>query len=119
MGVDGLAFWDTNGRSPHLEEWSMLRRLRHQAGLGGWSPDQWPAYRLVPLHSLSGHIMDKYSPYWSAWEAIRTVHKECDVGSKCLSNVRCSHGRWKGTCLFEANQVFHRENQINIPQGEN
>ena len=61
-GVDGLAFWDTNGRYAHLDEWSMLRRLGHKEVLGGWAPDQWPAYRLVPLHSLDGHIMDKYSP---------------------------------------------------------
>ncbi|MCY4412750.1 MAG: hypothetical protein OXC27_20005, partial [Caldilineaceae bacterium] len=60
------AFWDTNSRYPFLDEWSMIRRLGHEEALGGWAPDEWPAYRLIPLHSLGGHLMDKYSPYWSA-----------------------------------------------------
>ena len=65
-GVDGLAFWDTNSRYPYLDEWSMIRRLGHEEALGEWAPDQWPAYRQIPLHSLGGHHIDSYSPYWSA-----------------------------------------------------
>ena len=65
-GVDGLAFWDTNSRYPFLDEWSMIRRLGHEEALQGWAADEWPAYRQVPLHSLGGHHMGSYSPYWSA-----------------------------------------------------
>lgn len=66
VGVDGLAFWDTNARYPHLKEWSMLRRLGHKDELSGWTSDQWPACRTVPLYRLGDHVMDRYSPYWSA-----------------------------------------------------
>ena len=65
-GVDGLAFWDTNSRYPYLDEWSMIRRLGHEEELSEWAPDQWPAYRQIPLHSLDGQRMDSHSPYWSA-----------------------------------------------------
>ena len=67
-GVDGLAFWDTDteNRLGFKSGWSMLRRLGHEEELAGWVPDEWPSCKLVPLHSLGGHTMDRYSPYWSA-----------------------------------------------------
>ena len=58
--------WDTNSRYPYLDEWSMIRRLGHEEELSEWAPDQWPAYRQIPLHSLGGQHMDSYSPHWSA-----------------------------------------------------
>ncbi|MSP11996.1 MAG: hypothetical protein EXR62_03445 [Chloroflexi bacterium] len=68
LGVAGLAFWDTDteNRLALKDQWSMVRRLGHEEQLAGWTGDQWPAYRQVPLHTLGGHTMDKYSPYWSA-----------------------------------------------------
>ena len=67
-GVDGLAFWDTDteNRLSYKEQWRTLRRLGHEDELAGGAEDELPACRWVPLHSLGGHLMDKYSPYWSA-----------------------------------------------------
>ena len=67
-GVDGLAFWDadTENRLSYKDQWSMLRRLGHREELADWAPDEWPSYRQIPLYSLGGHILDRYSPYWAS-----------------------------------------------------
>ena len=67
-GVDGLAFWDANttSRSGFKDEWSMVRRLGHKEELAGWAPDEWPAYRVLPLYSMGGLVMDENNPYEAA-----------------------------------------------------
>ena len=67
-GADGLAFWDTDteNRLSYKEQWNTLRRLGHRDELAARAADEWPACRQVPLRTLGGHSMDRYSPYWSA-----------------------------------------------------
>jgi hypothetical protein len=67
-GVDGLAFWDASSayRAGFKDEWSMVRRLGHKEELAGWAPDEWPAYRVLPLYSLGGLVMDEHNPYEAA-----------------------------------------------------
>ncbi|MBI3941885.1 MAG: family 10 glycosylhydrolase [Chloroflexi bacterium] len=68
LGADGLSFWDIDSESRLglKDQWSMVRRLGHKEALGEWAPDQWPAYRQVPMYTLGGYRIDRYSPYW-AW----------------------------------------------------
>ena len=68
QGVDGLAFWDANttSRSGFKDEWSMVRRLGHKEELADWAPDEWPSYRVLPLSSLGGLVMDEHNPYEAA-----------------------------------------------------
>ena len=98
-GVDGLAFWDTNSRYPYLDEWSMIRRLGHEEELSEWAPDQWPAYRQIPLHSLDGQRMDS-PPYWSA---------VVGAGGGVLGAPWC----WMG--LGRAVQTRHRLQYVTAP----
>ncbi len=67
-GVDGLAFWDASSayRVGFKDEWSMVRRLGHKDELAGWAPDEWPSYRVVPLYSIGGLVMDEHNPYEAA-----------------------------------------------------
>ena len=66
--VDGLAFWDANttSRSGFKNEWSMVRRLGHKDELAGWAPDEWPSYRVLPMYSMGGLVMDEANPYEAA-----------------------------------------------------
>ena len=68
QGVDGLAFWDASSayRVGFKDEWSMVRRLGHKDELAGWAPDEWPSYRVVPLYSIGGLVMDEHNPYAAA-----------------------------------------------------
>ena len=68
QGVDGLAFWDANttSRSGFKDEWSMVRRLGHKEELADWAPDEWPSYRVLPLYSMGGLVMDEHNPYEAA-----------------------------------------------------
>ena len=67
-GVDGLAFWDASSayRVGFKDEWSMVRRLGHKEELAEWEEDEWPSYRVVPLHSIGGLLMDEHNPYEAA-----------------------------------------------------
>ena len=68
QGVDGLAFWDANttSRSGFKDEWSMVRRLGHKEELADWAPDEWPSYRVLPLYSMGGLVMDEHNAYEAA-----------------------------------------------------
>ncbi len=64
-GADGLCFWDTNGRHQRLKEWSMIRRLGHRDQLKNWDDGEGSLYRIVPLRSVGGYVLDKYPPHWA------------------------------------------------------
>jgi hypothetical protein len=63
-----LAFWDASSayRVGFKDEWSMVRRLGHKEELAEWEEDEWPSYRVVPLHSIGGLLMDEHNPYEAA-----------------------------------------------------
>ncbi len=64
-GVDGLCFWDTDGRHLRLKEWSMIRRLGHRDQLADWDDGDDFYYRSLPLRSVGGYVLDKYPPHWA------------------------------------------------------
>lgn len=64
-GADGLCFWDTNGRHPRLQEWSMIRRLGHKDALAGWDDGEGEYHRSLKLRQIGGYVLDKYPPHWA------------------------------------------------------
>jgi hypothetical protein len=64
-GADGLSFWDTNGRFPRKQEWSMIRRLGHRDQLAGWDDGAGDFFRTVTLRTVGGYVLDKYPPHWA------------------------------------------------------
>ncbi len=61
-GAHGLSLWDTYSRVPKLRQWSMFRRLGHAAELPHWTDGEGEFFRYLPVHSLGGVRIDKYSP---------------------------------------------------------
>ena len=56
-GVDGLCFWDCQGRALRLSGWAMHRRLGHRDELPGLQDWAESLYRCVPMSSLAGFPM--------------------------------------------------------------
>ena len=54
VGVDGLGFWDCNGRPMRLAEWAMHRVLGHKEDLPELEQFAVELFRVVPLVSLDG-----------------------------------------------------------------
>ncbi|MEW6752236.1 MAG: hypothetical protein AB1505_14835 [Candidatus Latescibacterota bacterium] len=56
-GVDGLCFWDCQGRAPRLSGWAVHRLLGHRdelQALGRWAE---ALFRCVPMETLDGFVM--------------------------------------------------------------
>ena len=64
-GVDGLCFWDTNGRDRFKKEYSMIRRLGHKDDLAGWDDGEGEFFTTRRLISVGGYVLDKYPPHWA------------------------------------------------------
>jgi hypothetical protein len=58
-GADGLAFWDSYGRYLRSSEWAFIKRLGHRDDLPDWEGKGDDNYRVVPLRSLDGYVMDR------------------------------------------------------------
>ena len=64
-GVDGLCFWDTNGRDRFKKEYSMIRRLGHRDELAGWDDGDGEFFTTRRMLSVGGYVLDKYPPHWA------------------------------------------------------
>lgn len=61
-GAAGLAVWDAGGlTAPHA--WSMIRRLGHRDELAGYEGDEDRYFRVLPVKSVGGYRLDKYTPH--------------------------------------------------------
>jgi hypothetical protein len=58
-GADGLAFWDSYGRYLRSSEWAFIKRLGHRDDLPNWHGKGDDYYRVVPLRSLDGYVMER------------------------------------------------------------
>jgi hypothetical protein len=56
-GVDGLCFWDCQGRASRLSNWAMHRVLGHREELPHMKPFAESLFRLVPLLELDGYMV--------------------------------------------------------------
>jgi hypothetical protein len=59
-GADGLALWDTDARPVRISEWAMARKLGHRDELKSWKVEPHRYFRVIPLKSLGGRVIDKY-----------------------------------------------------------
>ena len=55
-GVDGLCFWDCQGRALRLSNWAMHRLLGHEEELAELKPFADRLFRIVPLIELDGFM---------------------------------------------------------------
>ena len=57
-GVDGLCFWDCQGRATRLSGWAMHRLLGHRDELAEMKSFADSLFRLVPMTELDGYRLD-------------------------------------------------------------
>ena len=57
VGVDGLCFWDCQGRAQRLSGWAMHRVLGHRDELPAMRPFADSLFRREPLITLDGYHM--------------------------------------------------------------
>jgi len=56
-GVDGLSFWDCQGRAMRLSGWAMHRMLGHRDDLAEMKPFAEDLFRMVPMMQLGGFMV--------------------------------------------------------------
>jgi hypothetical protein len=61
-GADGLAFWDTNARTPLLNQWQAIRELGHAEEQKKWlETGQFPR-RFPLLRQMGDYTIERYGP---------------------------------------------------------